>query len=556
MKDTRTKNLIKLLSFSICFSMLTGLTAQNKQKLVSYQGSINLGTALYFNNNENNRFNPLSWRIAGRQNIKLWKFNAPLRFLLSSSGKELDYSFSRIGFTPKYKSYKIYLGHTSMNFSEYTLARKNIFGVGVEGNPGIFRFGAMYGKIRSFNLQQKFVDEFGASTIRSFERKAIGGKIGIGKRNNYLDFIAFKSIDALKDDVEGDTITIEPHENFILGTKLKLTPIKKITIESSIAASGFTTDRRDASLLEENSSLSRIYNPTTSNRLNYAGHAQIKLQLKQSSIGLKYKRVDPFFRSLGSMFFQNDLEEITANLAWRNKSGKLSVNSNVGFFQDNISLTKVQESRRWISSIFISAAPNNSFGFNVSFSNYQRTTEGQIIEFNDTLRQVSVSRNLSFSAYQNLVTNKDFILKTNGYLGFQNFNDVSAVSEFNNGYKSYSSNLGFKLNFINKKLIISPSALYASYIFSGRETTRYGARLSIIKSMLDQKLRFSANLSYLLNDIENKRNGRVIKYQIQTHYQINPKNALNLRAIGIKRIAVIANDFSEYRILLGYGINF
>ena len=556
MKDTHRIKSILLLSF--CFFLLhsTVLVAQKKQKLLGYQGSINFGTALYFNNNENNRFNPFSWRIAGRQNIKLWKFNTPLRFLLSSAGTELDYSFSRIGITPRYKSYRIYLGNTSMNFSEYTLSRKNIFGVGVEGNPGIFRFGAMYGKIRNFNLQQEFIDEFGASTIRTFDRKAIGGKIGIGKSNNHFDLIAFKSIDNVKEEIEADTSNRSPNENFILGANLKLSPIRKISIQSSIAASGFTTDRRDDPLLDEESSLSRIYNPTTSSRLNFAGHAQIQLHMKQSNLAFKYKRVDPLYRSLGSIFFQNDLEEITGNISWHNRTNKLSVNSSLGFFRDNISKTKVQESRRWIGSLFISAALTSNLGFSLSLSNYQRTTEGQIIEFNDTLRQVSVSRNISLSTHTTLLTRDAFILKANGFIGFQNFNDVSGISEFDNSYRSYSSNLGFKLNFKYLKLVLNPSVLYSNYVFSGRRTERYGIRFSLIKQMLNQKIRLSSNVSYLLNDIEDKRNGRVLRYQAQTYYKINERNTVNLRVLGINRTAVIANEFSEYRLLFGYGLNF
>ncbi len=543
-------------SICLCAFCHTQMEAQTEKKLVKYNGSINLSSALYYTDSTTDRFNPFSWRIVGRQNIKLWKFNAPLRFLLSSSGKELDYNLSRIGFKPRYKSYRFYLGHTTMRFSEYTLARKNIFGAGVEGNPGWFRFGAMYGKIRNFRLKQNFLDEFGASSIRSFERKAIGGKIGIGKQSNYLDIIGFKSIDEIAETTEGDTSTHSPNENFILGAKLHLRPLNRLNFETNIAASGFTNDRRDDPLLEDNSGLKSIYNPTVSSRLNFAGHVLLKYALKQSNFGIKYKRVDPLFRSLGSSFFQNDLEEITGNFAWRSKTGKLTLSSNLGIFRDNISKTKVRESRRVVSSLFVNAAPNDRFGISASFSNYQRSTEGQIVEFNDTLRQVSVSRNLNLSSNYRFLNSESITLAANGFIGLQQFNDVSNITVFQNSYNSFSSNIGFRLELVHYHFSIHPSLLYSNYNFLDRETIRYGLRLAVQKLMLDQRIQLSSNVSLLYNDIEQKRNGQVLKYQFQSLFKINSKNALHFRILGIQRSSVIANDFSEYRILTGYGINF
>ena len=556
MKNIHRQRLYYTFNFWICVLIATNLIGQKKGDVLGYQANINLGTAMYFNNSEDNRFNPFSWRISGSQNVKLWKFNAPLRFLLSSKGTQLDYNFSRIGFTPRYKSYKLYLGHTSMDFSEYTLSRKNIFGAGIEGNPGIFRFAAMYGTIRNFRLQQRFVDDFGVSTIRSFNRKAIGGKIGIGKRNNYLDLIAFKSIDAMEELEDIDTVSVEPQENFILGAKLFLRPFRKITFESSVAASGFTTDRTDSNVLDETVFITKVFNPTTSSRLNFAGHASLNLNLTQSTIGLRYKRVDPLFRTLGSNYFQNDLEEITTNVSWRSKTGKIGINSSLGMFRDNVSGTKVQESKRWIGAIFMSFIPTETFGFNTSFSNYQRSTEGQIVEFNDTLRQVSVARNISFSAYKNILNTESATLKLNGYIGFQMLDDVSNVTQFSNSYNSLSANIGTQWGLRHLKFNITPSLLYASYRLSDRDTKRYGFRLAVSKQLLDQKMRMSANTSLLFNDITDKRNGKVLKYQFQTNYKINPKNSFSLRVLGISRNSVIANDFSEYRILSSYGINF
>ena len=81
-------------------------------------------------------------------------------------------SFIRFGISPYYKWIRLYVGHRSMQFSNYSL-NGITFLRGFEPNPGIFRLAAMYGNIQTPNYNLDSLVYY-ANLIRDYKRKAHG----------------------------------------------------------------------------------------------------------------------------------------------------------------------------------------------------------------------------------------------------------------------------------------------------------------------------------------------------------------------------------------------
>lgn len=80
------------------------------------------------------------------------------------------------------------------------------------------------------------------------------------------------------------------------------------------------------------------------------------------------KRIDPGYQSMGPIF-QHDIQEYSFANNFKLDSGKLSINTNIGFQKDNLK-TKTSTSKRFIGSANISYIPSQKFGINFNFSNY------------------------------------------------------------------------------------------------------------------------------------------------------------------------------------------
>ena len=88
----------------------------------------------------------------------------------------------------------------------------------------------------------------------------------------------------------------------------------------------------------------------------FAGETRLGYQEKKWGAQLIIKRIDPGYQSMGAYFFQHDIQEYSFANNFKLDSGKLSINTNIGFQKDLSAVPiLVIFLRKNLASILISA---------------------------------------------------------------------------------------------------------------------------------------------------------------------------------------------------------
>ena len=135
-------SIIIIFLFSISLSL-----GQGNKKPIKLSGSLSAGLQYYQASGIENRWNPFVYRMVGTPVIETMGMRLPFTIAFTNQQTVFRQPFNKFGVSPEYKWAKFHLGWSRIHFSDYTLSGRPILGVGIELNPNIVRFGAMYGQI-------------------------------------------------------------------------------------------------------------------------------------------------------------------------------------------------------------------------------------------------------------------------------------------------------------------------------------------------------------------------------------------------------------------------
>ena len=286
---------------------------------------------------------PFSWAINGSPVLDIYGITLPFSFIISDQERDFRQPFNKIGVSPYYKWVKLHLGYRNLIFSPYTLAGHTVLGAGIELKPGNFRTGFIYGRLLravpltalNYDLNKSFV------STPAYLRKAWSFKAGYGTENNFADIILFKGWDDPSSLNVGSTFkNIMPAENFIVSFVTHQKLWKRFNFELEYAKSLYVLDSRvtapDSSkngLLEP---FSFLYKSNSSSYLSSALESMVGYSGRIITLNIRYKRVEPDFRSMGAYFFQNDLENITIEPIVKFNKEKYSLSASLGLQHDNL----------------------------------------------------------------------------------------------------------------------------------------------------------------------------------------------------------------------------
>jgi hypothetical protein len=287
-----------------------------KEKPFKLSGGISANQIVYGASGIENRREPYTYFLSGNLNLSVYGWNIP--FSATYSNQDFQYQtlklmpFNQYGVSPYYKWIKLHLGYRSMSFSPYSMNGRTFYGTGFELTPGIFRFSAMYGKL------QNAVQPDTSGSQPAFKRMGYAFKAGIGKGNDFIDFIVF----AAEDDRNSlDSIPIGSNltamQNLVFNVNASKVIIEKITLSVEFGSSALT---RDLSSENTNENIPAFYRATDfimPNKSSTAYKKAIKSAFTyiedRYSVGLAYERIDPEYTTLGSYYFNNDFENLTVN---------------------------------------------------------------------------------------------------------------------------------------------------------------------------------------------------------------------------------------------------
>jgi hypothetical protein len=453
---------------------------------------------------------PFNWVLSGNVTVNILDVSLPFTFSFSNAGNSYSQPFNMTALHPTYKNWKTHLGITSMNFSQYTYSGLNFAGAGVEYSPEKWKFKAFGGRLKK---AIEFDPTANNTNFISYKRMGFGFSTAYKAKNWGTELIIFKAYDdatSLQYAHKNPQLTVR--DNVVVSLISEARLFKVLQLKAEIASSLLTRDV----LLTDDSFKTPFYsglvrgNQTT--EFSNAYNASIDYRKKAFGIGVKYERIDPEYSTLGAIYFNNDLENITLNPTVSLFKSKLNLALSAGYQRNNIENTNASDNKRWIGSANLSAQIIEGLSFNASYSNMSSFTKRNpqadpfFTQFGDTLNYYQVSQNISSSlAYsfgdslrQSMNLTGSFAQSQNitgrlddaGAFGLNVDQDTSSVP-----VDVYNAMFGHRLQF--KSGLSLGWTFNANHSIALGNTNSYiGPGLNIGKTLLDKKMRLSVATTY------------------------------------------------------------
>jgi hypothetical protein len=530
---------MKRLLFVFCFitvSLFNGLVgAQDvaqliKQKPFAINGTLGLGVGTYNANGIPARQRAFSYLFNGAPTISIYGVSFPFSVVVSDQQRGFTQPFNQYGISPTYKWLTLHAGWQSIQWSQYTLAGYNFLGGGVELNPGKLRFGFIYGRFnKAIEEDPLLITAF--SQTPAYRRTGFSTKLGWGTERNHVDFTLLKAKDqvgSLKN--TPNSINLSPSENLVLGIASKFTFFKHIIFDVDASGSLYTrnllADTVKNLKLEKVDFIRDLITLNASTQLLTAGHTSLGYQGKNYNVLVKYKRIDPDFKSMGAYYFENDVQNYTIEGGVKLLKGLMQVNGTFGVQNDNLLNDKAYQSNRKIGSV--NANYNKpKFGIDVRYSNYGITQDRGLNPIVDTLRVAKTNHNLNsmirYSITDSLVSH-NFVVVGN----IQSLVDLNTFTSAQSLSNSKTGNFSYQLAFPKTGLNFSASVNYTvADIYLGH-TVFFGPSIGAGKDFFGGKLGLNAALSYQQQKNNNIDAGNILNGSLNSSFRISKKNAANL----------------------------
>ena len=526
-------------------------------------GGITGGGELYGVSGIEDRRAPWSYFINGRINMSASGFSVPVSFSYQDRQLAYDYSFNRLSIQPRYKWAKLLLGRSSMNFSPYTLSGRAFNGYGVELSPGKLYVAAIKGTIENpFAIRDSLA--VGNSLIPIYDRDILGAKVGYRSGKNKIELIGLKVEDdkssfTLPDDYKELGYQIfTPKENINIGLNIGFKIGRHLDLYLNSAASGFTGDVDDP--LTESltgdipKQISDIYTINTSTRFAFAGDAGVNFYINSTRLGVKYKRVEPFYTTMATDYFINDIQQWTFLFSNSFLDRKLRLDANIGIENNNLGGYRTSTTDRFIGNFSLNIMPSQEVYASIKYSNFQTEAVNEIINLNDTLRYVSVTHQYGVFGGMNF-GDESIKYGLNANIFFQEILDQSEIQRLGD-LNALNITFSPSVTMEEYQLKISPNIFYNKFSSEQTEQERYGLGLRLDKSFLDKKLNSNFSGRYSLNDYDKRNDGKVGYFSLSIKYKTTLQSSLQLIASYRTTNSIIKNSFNETRTRIRYGYNF
>ena len=508
------------------------------KKTIEVSGGISANTIASLGQQIDGR-DPFTYYILGNLNIKLGGLvTLPFSFNLTNIGHGFNYPTpaQRLSISPKYKWITAHVGDISMNFSPYTLNGYQVRGVGVDLDPkGKFTFSGIYGRL------QKAVEYDSVNQVvpAAYSRYGYGAKIQFRQKKYTLGLIAFTAKDRVNSLVnKPDSIGIFPQQNLVLSGTVAYFQNKNIELSLEYAANSLTRDRRDTTSTTTSSNIFKgLMDAGNATSFYNAFKSNLKYKFGNSMLGVGYERIDPGYQTLGSYYFNNDLENITFDISQPFLKGKATVTANLGFQKDNLDGKKANSTKRAVSSFNLNYTPSAKLYINGSYSNfstYMRVNPlFQVInqtQFQDpNLQDFSqVSQNANVNLNYTLKKSSKAMQSVNVNLGFLDASDrQGGVVKFGNGSQFYNVSTSYTLSLVPQAASITTAFNFSYNTIGKNNYATMGPTLSV-NSKLFKTITCRLVTSYNKTSNDGAKENSVFNTRLGFNYAYGKKHTLAL----------------------------
>ena len=534
-------------------------------------GGVGLNLRFYEGFGAPARQSPFTWTLNANTNIGIYKLNIPFSAVLTA--QTLDTSnpwtpeawkenfrnkFVRIGASPYYKWAKLHLGHRSMDFSSLTYTGQTFLGVGTELTPGKLRISAMRGLIPTSEPKDLALFEINQEV---YSRQAGVVKVGYGEDGQFVDLVVMKAGDREQVfDIDPDSLLTLPQENLVLGLNTQFTLFEKVSINAELASSSFTNDvlanDADAALDlgdtgASQAQLGKIYAPkfmidnaeTTSSSLAFIGGW--KLNGQGFRCGMDYQRYAPGYRTMGAYYFNDDFQNILANVGWTFTKIQVNLDLSGGLQTNNLNNDKPNTVRRVIGSANLNYNLKN-FQTNLSYNNFSNRIDYILNPELDSLNAVVISENTAFSASYTL-SGKD---KRKSSFSFSasaqtvSSPDVNPVAVTDSGSRMHTATLSYNLTPKENGYRWTARLNYNRNAVSGMLLSRYGAGFGVAKSFWEKKINCRLDSNFFTTDNDSVTQ-QALTSRLSIGIKLNASHSIDLKTSLLRKAGSTTDNRTE-----------
>ncbi len=524
-----------ILSF-VLQSFAQDLEKIGKKDMVTVGGGLNLSSVFYNANGIPNRRQPFTYFLNGNITANFLGISLPYTFNYSNNQISYSQPYNIQSFNPTYKWIKGYAGITSMNFSPYTQSGHIFAGGGVELTPKNFKFAALYGR---FKKATPYDTDNNSDANMAYKRMGWGGYAGYTFKGSEVKLIYF----AAQDDPTSlafipVTTSITPMRNTVVSVTGKTTLFKKLILKAEYALSGITRNVQSNIDIESapKNRLPYIFSTNPTSQFFQAYKASIGYRIKVVNLRFNYERVEPEYKTLGSYYFNNDLENFTFAPSATLLKGKLSLSANTGLQKNNLNGNKLNTTKRWVGSINVAYMPSQKWTFNLNYSNFssftkQRPQDNPFYRNNlDTLNfyQLTQSGNASVSHnFGNANLKHALSLNTSYMVTGQKQGAISDATAFginqniSTPSKVVNANCSHNMQLVKSKISIGYN-FNTNYSEQGTFYTLFiGPGIMAGKSIVKNLIKINTGITFNKVYLNGTNNNNVLNARLSANY--NPK---------------------------------
>lgn len=504
---------------------------EKAKEAVKISGSIGLSGAYYAITGAPAQRDPFYWQLTGSLDITVGQISMPFSATLNQQDRSFTQPFNQYGVSPKFKWVTTHLGYRSMRFSEYSLSGNQFLGAGVELSPekGIVRGKMLFGRFAK--AVDGYYTDGRVSGSPAFERWGGGFMVEVGKPNKNIGAFLFKGKDDKNSITEfANDATIKPAENLIVGLTGAIQIAKKLDIKGEIDFSAYTRDTRVPETVLEGytyiNNLGSLFYANATSTFNKAIKGEVSYTNKKYKVGLNYRRVDPDYLSMGSVYLNNDMEDIQIQTSFKTLKNKMSVSLSGGLQRNNLSNTKSTEMLRLISAASVTYVINEHWTAMTNFSNFSTESQMQVVNSLDTMRFAQVTRSMTGQFMYNKTFDK--IRIASGLNGSYQNAKMFQNDTLNNNSSSelFNANYSVQIGHVKSGLSLTTSIGAAKNLTGTNEIATLGPTMVISKRFMKGKLNSSFSVSTLKSFLNGENLGYILNLKSNNNYKINRHHAL------------------------------
>jgi hypothetical protein len=517
-----------------------------------FSGSIVAGTSFNKTYNREDRRSPYAYFISANPVFSFYGIQVPVSFTYRDQKGSISQPFNRYLINPTYKWISLHVGNTRLTMNPYVMSGQVVKGVGLELTPKKFRFSAVYGNLEN-PLAQLDSIVGGAILLEAYKRKAYSAKLGYGSARNFFELTAFKA----KDDISKMSLeevrsrSVKPEDNVVLGLGTVLSPSKWLSFRANGAVSAHTANQTTPNIIESEElkeiqdQYEDIITLNLSSKLQYAGDASLDFRFKYFGFGGEYKRVQPFYKSLGTYYFQEDYENILAKFNFRMLKNKIRFTGRGGLQRNNLEKTRSATNARQVLNASLSLIPTPKIFMNLRYANMQSDRNPNITAVNDSLRLTRTTGSyggvtrVSFGSRERASA----ISLTANY---QNLQDLLGGASRNNEINNYNGSLSYNLRIKEKQTSLIASLLGNQNTIDTLNRTRLGGSLQYGIRLLEKKLALTSNAGYMTNFLNGTGDGSTMTFRVGARFTKKKSWSTSVNINYLNRIGG-TTPFSEIR---------